>query len=63
MRSPRKTGCKAKAASGHLVSVHPGSPQAESGLFVATFMGAVLLLQSPLDLPLKAGTVPVRENP
>ncbi len=49
LRQCDRTG-KCRAANRPPVSVHPGSPwRSAAALLVATFLGAVLLLQSPLD--------------
>lgn len=77
MRRVRKTGTKEKAALCQVVSVHPGSPLAESGLVCRDLLGRsfyysplwTCLLQSrnraSLGKPLKTGvwsSAPVRCN-
>jgi hypothetical protein len=77
MRRVRKTATKAKAAFCLMVSVHPGSPLAESGLVCRDLLGRSLyysplwtcLLQSrnraSLGKPVKSGvwrSAPVRRN-
>jgi hypothetical protein len=52
MRPHRKTGCIRKAASGLWCPYIRDHLGLKAALSLATFMGAVLLLQSPLDLRL-----------
>jgi hypothetical protein len=59
-----KQAAKQKAASGHLVSVHPGSPQAESGLVCRDLHGRSFIIAVPSGHAFyQAGTVPVWETP
>ncbi|MCV9963022.1 hypothetical protein OIU34_14025 [Pararhizobium sp. BT-229] len=62
--SREKQAAKAKAASGLAVSVHPGSPLAESGLVCRDLHGRSFIIAVPSGHAFyKAGTVPVWENP